>query len=36
MAYLAAEQSDSLMDREEVEHHIVDSAIAIHPAHDLA
>jgi hypothetical protein len=35
MAHLAAGQLDSVMDREEVARPIVDSAIAIHPAHDL-
>jgi hypothetical protein len=32
LAHLAAEQSDSVMDREEVARHIVDSAAAIHTA----
>jgi hypothetical protein len=36
MVHLAAEQSDSVMDGKEVARPIVDSAIAIHPAHDLA
>ena len=31
-AHLAAEQLDSVMDREEVARHIVDSAVAIHTA----
>jgi len=30
LAHLAAEQLDRVMDREEVAHHIVDSAVAIH------
>jgi len=33
LAHLAAGQFDSVMDREEVARHIVDSAVAIHPAH---
>src|SRR5512135_3072035 len=32
LAHLAAEQLDSVMDREEVARHIVDSAVAIHTA----
>jgi hypothetical protein len=32
LAHLAAEQLDSVMDREEVARHIVDSAAAIHTA----
>jgi hypothetical protein len=32
LAHLAAEQLDSVMDRGEVAHHIVDSAVALHTA----
>jgi hypothetical protein len=32
LAHLAAGQFDGVMDREEVTHHIVDSAAAIHKA----
>jgi len=36
VAYLDTLQLDKVMDREEVAHHIVDSAVAIHTAYDPA